>query len=130
MTILKIAQLQLPVYTQKSETLALLERTMQEVVSTRVDLITLPEMFCCPYQMDNFPIYAELEGGPVWQACSELAKKYHILLCAGSMPEKDSSGRIYNTAYVFDRRGARSPAPQRTCRYRRQRRPGFKETKH
>lgn len=70
-----------------------------------VDLVTLPEMFACPYETPNFPLYAEPEGGPSWQALSAIAKKYGIYLAAGSIPERDGEGRIYNTAYVFDRQG-------------------------
>lgn len=62
-------------------------------------------MFCCPYQTENFPVYAEKEGGPSWQAMSDYARKYHIYLIAGSMPEADDSGNVYNTSYIFDRDG-------------------------
>jgi predicted amidohydrolase len=68
-------------------------------------------MFACPYETGNFPLYAEPEGGPSWQALSALAKKHHIYLSAGSMPEfgpgaeGQTGRRVYNTAYVFDRGG-------------------------
>ena len=62
-------------------------------------------MFCCPYQTENFPIYAEKEGGPVWQQLSGYAKQYGIYLIGGSMPEKDAEGNVYNTSYIFDREG-------------------------
>jgi predicted amidohydrolase len=105
MATIRIAQCQLPVPADKSETLALVERTVREAVSRKADMVTLPEMFCCPYRTENFPLYAEEEGGRVWEACSELARQYGITLSAGSMPERDESGKIYNTAYVFDRWG-------------------------
>ncbi|MBQ9459396.1 MAG: carbon-nitrogen hydrolase family protein [Oscillospiraceae bacterium] len=69
------------------------------------DLLTLPEMFCCPYETVSFPRFAEPEGGPIWQGCAALAKKYNIYLSAGSMPERGADGCVYNTAYVFDRAG-------------------------
>ena len=72
-------------------------------------------MFCCPYQTENFPIYAEEEGGPTWQVqlaaaeewqqLSAYAKQYGVYLIGGSMPEKDAEGNVYNTCYVFDREG-------------------------
>jgi len=105
MATIKIAQCQLPVPADKDETLALVERTVREAVSRKADFVTLPEMFCCPYRTENFPLYAEEEGGRVWKACSGLARDYRVYLSAGSMPERDPSGRIYNTAYVFDRSG-------------------------
>ena len=71
-------------------------------------------MFACPYETGNFPLYAEAEGGPSWQALSALSKKYGIYLSAGSMPElvraqksgsSEGKDRVYNTAYVFGRDG-------------------------
>ncbi len=105
MTMIRTAQLQLRVLADKKETLARLEASVGEIAAERVDLITLPEMFCCPYQMDKFPQYAEREGGPVWSACSSLAGRHRVYLSAGSMPELADDGRVYNTAYVFDRSG-------------------------
>lgn len=58
-------------------------------------------MFCCPYQTENFPVYAEKEGGPSWQEMSDYARKYHIYLIAGSMPEADDVGKVYNTSYIL-----------------------------
>ena len=49
---------------------------------------------------DLFPVYAEKEGGPSWQAMSDYARKYHIYLIAGSMPEADDVGKVYNTSYM------------------------------
>jgi predicted amidohydrolase len=105
MTTMKIAQCQLPVPVDKSETIALLERTFSEIAPLGVDFVMFPEMFCCPYQVENFPRYAEEEQGPMWKACSDLARAHHVNFSAGSMPERDPSGQIYNTAYVFDRSG-------------------------
>lgn len=105
MSDLKIAQCQLPVPADKTETLALVERSVREVVPEKVDLVALPEMFCCPYKTENFPLYAEEEGGQMWESCSQLARRYNLYLSAGSMPERDESGSVYNTAFVFDRNG-------------------------
>jgi predicted amidohydrolase len=105
MATIRIAQCQLPVPAEKKDTIALLERTVCEIVPGEVDFITLPEMFCCPYQVENFPLYAEEEQGWMWKTCSDLARAHRVYLSAGSMPERDQSGRIYNTAYVFDRSG-------------------------
>ena len=101
---MKIAQLQLPVFEDKSDTLEYVEKNIQKV--SDADFVTLPEMFCCPYEAKNFPAYAEYEKGEVWQACSLMAKKYGVYLSAGTMPERDSDGKIFNTAYVFDRNGS------------------------
>ncbi|MBP1736431.1 MAG: putative amidohydrolase [Oscillospiraceae bacterium] len=102
---LRVAQLQLPVAEEKMKNVERAAAYLERACREGIDLAALPEMFCCPYQTKNFPRYAEPEGGEVWTACSELARRHQIYLSAGTMPEADGSGRIYNTAYVFDREG-------------------------
>lgn len=67
-------------------------------------LAVLPEMFSCPYQTENFPAYAEPEGGESWLAMSDAAKECNIYLAAGTMPEC-ADGHFYNTAYIFNPQG-------------------------
>ena len=102
---IKIAQFQTLVPQEKEQTLALVEQVCRETAAQGVDIVTLPEMFCCPYEPKNFPIYAEEDGGYVWTTCAQIAQKHNIYLSAGSVPEKDKSGNIFNTAYVFNREG-------------------------
>ena len=113
---MKIAILQTKVYAEKGKNIRQLEEILASGKTEEADLVTLPEMFACPYETGNFPLYAEAEGGPSWQALSALAKKYGIYLSAGSMPEAvkaksekaespSEKDRVYNTAYVFDREG-------------------------
>ena len=102
---IKIAQIQLQVLADKSASIAQAEEFCARAAKSCVDLIALPEMFCCPYEMKNFPAYAEKEKGAMWQACSDIARKYGVYLSAGTMPEQDLSGKVFNTAYVFDRFG-------------------------
>ena len=101
----KIAQIQAHVYEEKSKNLEELERNLKRIKDENIDLVTLGEMFNCPYQTPCFPVYAEMEQGETWKRLSALAKKYQIYLSAGSVPEKDKEGHVYNTAYVFDRQG-------------------------
>lgn len=102
---LKILVLQTLVHTDKMKNIEEAGKKLEQLADGTVDFVTLPEMFNCPYQTPNFPVYAEAQGGPAWQACSDLAKKHRVYLSAGSMPEVDGEGRVYNTAYVFDRQG-------------------------
>ena len=118
---MKIAILQTKVFAEKGKNIRQLEEILASGKTQGADLVTLPEMFACPYETGNFPLYAEAEGGPSWQALSALAKKYGIYLSAGSMPEAvkaesvkakskkaespSEKDRVYNTAYVFDREG-------------------------
>lgn len=105
MSFIKVANIQMNVSDDKAENFKTVEKYLEIVSKENVDLAMLPEMFNCPYQTSNFPVYAEKEGDASWRHCSSLAAKYHIYLAAGSMPEKDSEGHVYNTAYVFDRLG-------------------------
>ena len=102
---MKIAQIQAHVYEEKEKNLEELERNLERIKDENIDLVTLGEMFNCPYQTPCFPVYAEVEREETWQKLSAFAKKYQIYLSAGSIPEKDEKGQVYNTAYVFDRQG-------------------------
>ena len=102
---MKIAQIQSHVYSDKMKNLEQLDRQLEELAWQKPDLVMLGEMFCCPYETKLFPVYAEPERGPVWNELSRLAKGYGVCLAAGSVPERDEEGRVYNTAYVFDRAG-------------------------
>ena len=89
----------------KMENVRTVKTYLEKIKDENPDFVILPEMFCCPYQTENFPIYAEEEGGPIWQQLSAYAKQYGVYLIGGSMPEKDAEGNVYNTCYVFDREG-------------------------
>ena len=85
---------------------------INKAAQTGADFVVLPEMFSCPYKTSKFPVYAQEDGGSNWKKLSDSAKKNHIYLIAGSMPEMEisrdcceHSEKIYNTAYVFDRNG-------------------------
>lgn len=105
MKIIRTAALQTRVFAEKEKNLSQLEDLLSAKELEGVDLVTLGEMFTCPYETANFPVYAEEEGGESWQFCSRLAAEHGIYLAAGSMPERDAGGHVYNTAYVFDRAG-------------------------
>lgn len=100
----KIAIIQSKIFTTISENLNYLKNTLENL-NESVDLVTLPEMFNCPYNTKLFLDFAEKEFGETYNTVSELAKKYNLYISAGSIPEIDDSSNIYNTAYVFDRNG-------------------------
>ena len=102
---MKSAQFQTHVYAEKTENIENIESCLDKIRQEKVDLVTIGEMFNCPYVTENFPKYAEKEGGKTWTALSDLAAKYQVYLSAGSVPEIDDNGNVYNTAYVFDRQG-------------------------
>ena len=102
---IKIAAIQMSTVADKMENVRTVKTYLEKIKDENPDFVILPEMFCCPYQTENFPIYAEKEGGPVWQQLSGYAKQNGIYMIAGSMPEKDAEGNVYNTSYIFDREG-------------------------
>lgn len=102
---MKVAAIQMPTVKDKIQNIRTAGTYIEKIKAENPDFVILPEMFCCPYQTENFPVYAEKEGGPSWQAMSDYARKYHIYLIAGSMPEADDVGNVYNTSYIFDRDG-------------------------
>lgn len=77
---------------------------VRQAAAQKPDLVTLPEIWNGPYQQELFPSFAEPRFGPSWQLLSELAAEYGIWLSGGSIAERED-GRVYNTAYVFDRAG-------------------------
>ena len=102
---IKIAAIQMSTVADKMENVRTVKTYLEKIKDENPDFVILPEMFCCPYQTENFPIYAEEEGGLIWQQLSAYAKQYGIYLIGGSMPEKDAEGNVYNTSYIFDREG-------------------------
>lgn len=101
----KIAIIQMKVLEDKLINLKNAENYVREVAKEGTDLAVLPEMFNCPYTPENFPVYAESEGGKYYQSLSDIAKNNGIYLVAGSIPERGEKGEIFNTSYVFDRVG-------------------------
>ncbi len=102
---MRILQIQAHVYEEKEKNLDALEKRIQAYKNQNIDLVTIGEMFDCPYQTDCFSIYAEKDGEKTWSRLSSIASKFGVYLSAGSVPEIDEEGHIYNTAYVFDRQG-------------------------
>lgn len=100
---MKIAVIQSPTFREKEKNLETIAAAIRQLPE-KPDLVTLPEMFLCPYQAHLFPEYAEEEGGRAWSFLSDLAREQGIYLCAGSMPERREE-KIYNSSYIFDREG-------------------------
>ena len=102
---IKIAVIQFDVVTDKYENIEHFAEIIGSGKLDGVDIISLPEMWNCPYKTELFPEYAEPEFGDTWLAMSTLARKTGAYLVGGSIPESDEAGRVYNTCYVFDRKG-------------------------
>ena len=102
---IRIASLQVNVRPDKYENIEQLAEIIGSGKVDDADIISLPEIWNCPYQAEIFPENAEPELGDTWLAMSTLARKSGKYIVGGSIPEDGGSGRIYNTSYVFDREG-------------------------
>jgi len=98
------ALLQTMVYDNKMKNIDNAVRMIEKASAEGASLAVLPEMFCCPYENSYFRPFSEEEGGPAWKAMSNAAEKYGIYIVAGTISELEGD-KIYNTAYVFDRKG-------------------------
>lgn len=88
----------------KKESMRTAERFIREAAEHGADVISLPEMWNCPYSNDYFREYAETPGGETVAFMSELAGELGIYLIGGSIPELEGD-QVYNTSFSFDRKG-------------------------
>lgn len=102
---MKLALIQMTTHSSNDQNLHHAVARIIEAAADGADMVVLPEMFCCPYQTANFPLYAQPESGENVRVLRACAKDCGVYLVAGSMPE-ETDGKIYNTSYVFDRQGA------------------------
>ncbi|RZU30092.1 putative amidohydrolase [Streptomyces sp. BK022] len=84
------------------------------------DLVVLPELWTTgAFAYDTFATEAEPLQGPTHEAMARAAKDAGVWLHAGSVPERDPDGTLYNTALVF------SPSGELAAAYRKIHRFGF-----
>jgi len=96
--------LQSAVSANKKENLRHASLGVQALSRSGAQLIVLPEMWNCPYEAKNFPVYAEPRGGETFTAMADMAKNSHIWLVGGSIPEREGE-QVYNTSFVFSPEG-------------------------
>ncbi len=98
---MRVALIQMPVGKDKAKNVALAQKWVEKAASDGAEVCVLPEMFCCPYDVNAFEAFSEEADGPAQKAMRELSEKLDILLVAGSIPEK-SEGKLYNAAFVYE----------------------------
>ncbi len=103
----------------KATNIATAVRLVGDAARLGADWVELPEMFPFMGSYDKVYEMAELEGGPLYQTFSGLAREHRIILIAGTvgerpdhdrLPEKElvnalGQRRVFNTCYVFGRQG-------------------------
>jgi predicted amidohydrolase len=100
-----ILALQKKTYASPRENMDAVRDMLAQYKREKPDFLLLPEIFTCPYDNSQFPLFAQKDGDSVYCFLSELARTNHFYVIGGSVPERDEGGKIYNTSYVFDRKG-------------------------
>ena len=100
----KIGLCQIKVSFDKKESMARAKAAVWEAADNGARVISLPEMWNCPYSNEYFHSYAEYEDGETVQFLSDLAAETDTYMIGGSIPEL-CDGKVYNTSFSFDRKG-------------------------
>ncbi|WP_371528146.1 carbon-nitrogen family hydrolase [Streptomyces sp. NBC_01283] len=88
--------------------------------SERPDLVVLPELWTTgAFAYESFASEAEPLEGPTYEVMAKAASDAGAWLHAGSIPEQDAAGDLYNTSLVF------SPEGELAASYRKIHRFGF-----
>lgn len=91
----------------KKENIDKAKKMICEAAHKGAKIVSLPEMFNCPYNNKNFREYAEsFPKGETINMLSSAAKEKNIYLIGGSIPELDDQNRVYNTSFIFDNKGS------------------------
>ncbi|MPY65081.1 carbon-nitrogen family hydrolase [Streptomyces spongiae] len=84
------------------------------------DLVVLPELWTTgAFAYEEFTAEAEPLEGPTYEVMAKAASDAGVWLHAGSIPERDPDGPLYNTSLVF------SPSGELAAAYRKIHRFGF-----
>ena len=87
------------------ENFSLAEKLIRESVKEQPDVIVLPETWNTGFfPKENLSELCCQDGDTVKLRIGELAKKYKVNIVAGSVSNV-RNGKVYNTAFVFDRDG-------------------------
>lgn len=101
-----IALIQSAVTGSKEKNLLNAEKLLVDAADAGADIAVLPEMFICPYDSKRFPEFAEPADGPSVERLSRAAEKNGLYFIAGTIPEIDKKGNIYNTSFSFSSDGS------------------------
>jgi predicted amidohydrolase len=108
----KIALCQMMVVSVKEHNMKRAEKYISEAAGNGAQVVCLPEIWICPYDVKLFGSYAEPENGPSVSFMRDTARKHGIYLIGGSIPElagpdedKKGGSRVYNTSFVFSPSG-------------------------
>ncbi|PTD93567.1 carbon-nitrogen hydrolase [archaeon SCG-AAA382B04] len=89
---------------QKDKNLDKIKKIFLKQNFENVDLVVLPELWSTGVYFEKFIELSEKIPGKTTKLLSDLANQNNILLCGGSIVEKNNQN-IYNTLTFFDREG-------------------------
>lgn len=81
------------------------EELLRRAAQTGADLALLPETWNTGYFPADLAAQSDRDGAAVKALCAPLARELNMNIAAGSVSDL-RGGRVYNTAYIFDRSGA------------------------
>ncbi|MER6978059.1 carbon-nitrogen family hydrolase [Streptomyces carpinensis] len=85
---------------------------------TGADLVVLPELWTTgAFAFEDFGREAEPLEGPTYEAMAKAASDAGVWLHAGSIPERDPDGPLYNTSLVFTPTGDLAAAYRKVHRF-------------
>jgi omega-amidase len=102
---LRIGCVQLKVGANKTVNVTNALNKIREAKLKGAELVCLPECFNSLYGTKYFDEYAETIPGETTNLLSEIAKELQIYLVGGTIPERDNTGKLYNTSTVWGKSG-------------------------
>ncbi|MGI5911495.1 MAG: carbon-nitrogen hydrolase family protein [Syntrophomonadaceae bacterium] len=102
---LRIGVIQLSVTDDKQSNLEKATKMIMQACEQGAEMLVLPEVFNAPYQTMLFPQYAESYPGETTRLLAYLARKFQVILVGGSIIERDESGKLFNSSFVFSEKG-------------------------
>lgn len=102
---LNLAICQMEVVLSKQQNLLHADDMVRQAALDGAELVVLPEIFNLPYDTALMADQAESYGGETTLFLAESARRNHITLVGGSIPEVGDNGRVFNTSYVFNQEG-------------------------
>lgn len=100
----RIALCQIAGSADKEQNRAKASEYIRKAAQGGAQIVSLPEMWNCPYSNDYFRKFAEPEDGASVKLMSELAGELGIYLIGGTISELEDD-KVYNTAYCFGKNG-------------------------
>ncbi len=81
-----------------------IENLLKSKQQENYDFIVFPEMFMTPYELKYFKENQQNKDSEVLMLLSQIAIKFNSYVIGGSIPETEN-GKIYNTSFIFNRKG-------------------------